>query len=87
MAGEPRAEPCLGHSKKAYHHALMVALYVLYYNWAKVHQSLRVTPAMEAGLTDTLHDIGWIADLVAEKEEQDRPKHRGPYKRREQLAA
>ena len=28
------------------------------------HQTLRVTPAMEAGLTDTLYDMGWIVHLI-----------------------
>jgi hypothetical protein len=30
----------------------MVALYFMYYNFGRVHQTLRVTPAMEAGLAD-----------------------------------
>ena len=51
-------------SKKVENHYLMVALYMLHYNWVRVHSSLRVTPAMEAGLTDTLHDMDWIVDLV-----------------------
>jgi len=44
-------------SKKAENHAAALALYFLYYNWVRVHQTLRVTPAMEAGLTDHLWTI------------------------------
>lgn len=41
-----------GFSKKLENHRCMVALFYVYYNWCRVHQTLRVTPAMEAGLTD-----------------------------------
>ena len=41
-----------GFSKKLENHRCMVALFYAYYNWCRVHQTLRVTPAMEAGLTD-----------------------------------
>jgi IS1 family transposase len=51
-----------GFSKKAENHAHMVALYTCWYNWMKVHKTLRVTPAMEAGLADRVFDM---ADLVA----------------------
>ena len=39
-------------SKKLENHAAMVALYFMYYNFGRVHQTLRVTPAMEAGTAD-----------------------------------
>ena len=39
-------------SKKVENHAASVAIYFMYYNFCRVHQTLRVTPAMEAGLTD-----------------------------------
>jgi IS1 family transposase len=39
-------------SKKIENHVAMVSLYFMYYNFGRVHQTLRVTPAMEAGLTD-----------------------------------
>jgi hypothetical protein len=41
-----------GFSKKLENHAATVALYFMYYNFARVHQTLRVTPAMEAGIAD-----------------------------------
>jgi len=41
-----------GFSKKFENHAHQVALYFFHYNFCRVHSTLRVTPAMEAGLTD-----------------------------------
>lgn len=39
-------------SKKVENHAAAVALYFMYYNFGRVHQTLRVTPTMEAGIVD-----------------------------------
>jgi len=49
-------------SKKVEMHALHIAIHYAYYNFVKIHQTLRVTPAMAAGVTDRLWDI---SDLVA----------------------
>jgi len=49
-------------SKKVENHAHNVALHFMYYNFGKIHQTLRVTPAMEAGLTTRPWDL---SDLVA----------------------
>jgi IS1 family transposase len=46
-----------GFSKKLENHRHSVALHYAYYNFSRVHQSLRVTPAMEAGLTDHVWTI------------------------------
>jgi hypothetical protein len=43
-------------------HAL--SLYFMYYNFCRVHQTLRVTPAMEAGLSDHAWDVSEIANLL-----------------------
>ena len=43
-----------GFSKKIENHATSVALYLMHYNFCRVHQTLRVTPAMEAGVTTSL---------------------------------
>jgi IS1 family transposase len=49
-------------SKKVENHEHMLAIYFLYYNFCRVHQTLRVTPAMEAGLESKI----WaVADMVA----------------------
>ncbi len=72
-------------SKLACRHVSMTCLYFLYYNWVRIHQSLRVTPAQAAGLTDTLHDMDWIAELVEEAFPE--PGLRGKYQPRQQQAA
>ena len=41
-----------GFSKKLENHAAAVALHYLHYNFARVHKTLRVMPAMEAGISD-----------------------------------
>jgi IS1 family transposase len=46
-----------GFSKKVENHGHMVALYFMHFNYCRVHKTLRVTPAMEAGLTDHVWEI------------------------------
>jgi len=52
------------YSKKMANHAAMVALYFMYYNFGRVHQTLRVTPAMEAGLASHVWTIEEIVGLL-----------------------
>jgi IS1 family transposase len=49
-------------SKKIENHALSVALHYMRYNFCRIHKTLRVTPAMAAGVTDRLWSVG---DIVA----------------------
>ena len=42
----------------------MCALFFLPYNFVRIHQTLRVTPAMAAGVTDALRDMEWIVGLI-----------------------
>ena len=56
-----------GFSKKAENHCHAIALYFLYYNFGRVHQTLRVAPAMEAGLADHVWTVEEICNLVAPK--------------------
>ena len=51
-------------SKKIENHCYAIALHFVYYNFAKIHTTLRVTPAMEAGLTDDIMSISDIVNLV-----------------------
>ena len=44
-------------SKKVENHAAAVALWFMYYNFCRVHQTLRVTPAMEAGISNHVWTI------------------------------
>jgi hypothetical protein len=60
-----------GFSKKTENHEAAVALHYMYYNFVRIHQTLRVTPAMEAGITDHLwsvEKIVMLADRVGESE-------------------
>jgi len=67
-------------SKKFENHAHMVAIYAVWYNWIRIHKSLRVTPAMAAGLSDTL--MAW--EEIVEAMDADQPaQKRGPYKKRD----
>ena len=51
-------------SKMFSKHIAMMHLWVVHYNFCRMHASLSVTPAMEAGLTETLHDVEWIVGLI-----------------------
>jgi IS1 family transposase len=53
-----------GVSKKLENHIHMVAIYTVFYNWMKVHKTLRVTPAMSAGLADRVWDMAKIVTLM-----------------------
>lgn len=53
-----------GFSKKVEMHAHMVALHFMYYNFCKIHQTLRVTPAMEAGLSKSPWSLVELVQLL-----------------------
>lgn len=72
-------------SKKVENHAYAVALHFMYYNFVRIHKTLRMTPAMAAGITDKLWEIGDIVALV-EAEEAKTVTKRGPYKKRDQIS-
>ncbi len=65
-------------SKKLDNHALSVALHYMHYNFCRIHKSLRITPAMAAGVTDHVWTMNEVAALIAAKEA---PAKRGPYKK------
>ena len=64
-----------GFSKKLENHCYAIALYFVYYNFVKIHKSLRVPPAMQVGLIKRLMSIEDIANLV----QIEAPKTRGKY--------
>jgi IS1 family transposase len=66
-------------SKKIENHCYAIALHFVYYNFVKQHKTLRVTPAMAAGLTKRFMSIEDIARLIPEST----PQKRGTYKKRE----
>ena len=67
-------------SKKLDNHIHALALYFAFYNFCRIHKSLKVTPAMAAGITDRLWSL---EDIVAKVDEMaPSPAKRGPYKKR-----
>jgi IS1 family transposase len=59
-----------GFSKKVQNHVAMVAVYAVHYNFARIHKSLRITPAMQAGLSDhvwSLEEIVMMSDSCTPK--------------------
>jgi IS1 family transposase len=71
-------------SKKFSNHVHALALYFMFYNFVRQHKTLRTSPAMAAGISDTL----WTMEDIAERIEANRPKAalgnrgpRGPYKK------
>src|SRR6267378_5511988 len=59
-------------SKKLENHGHAVALHFMHYNFCRVHKSLRVTPAMEAGLTDHIWTLEELCSLLEKKPNQQR---------------
>lgn len=69
-----------GFSKKVENHTLSVALHYMHYNFCRIHKSLRITPAMAAGVTDHVWTIAEIVAII--EAEEPAPKKRGPYKKK-----
>ena len=69
-----------GFSKKFENHVWMVAIYTVFYNFVKVHKSLRVTPPMEAGLMDRVLTFEDVVAIIAGV--TPTPSPRGPYKKK-----
>lgn len=65
-------------SKKIENHVYAMAIYFMHYNFVRIHQTLRVTPAMAAGVTDKLWGLEDMAALL----ERQAPAKRGTYKKR-----
>jgi IS1 family transposase len=77
-------------SKKFANHCHMVALYTAWYNLIRIHKTLRVTPAMEAGVTERVwgfEDIVARIDANAPKPALGKRGPRGPYKKHSALLA
>jgi IS1 family transposase len=53
-----------GFSKKFENHVHQIAVYFFHYNFCRIHKTLRVTPAMEAGLTDRVWTLEELCDLI-----------------------
>lgn len=68
-------------SKKIENHAHAVALHVMFYNFVRIHKTLKVTPAMAAGVTDRLWSMEDIVALIDARAEA--PKRPATYRKRE----
>ena len=69
------------HSKKFENHAYAVALHVMFYNFTRIHSTLRMSPAMAAGVSGRLWEMSDIVALI--DAQAGEPKKRGRYKKRE----
>lgn len=67
-------------SKKAENHCHALALYFVFYNFVRIHKTLRVTPAMAAGVTDRLWSMEDIVALIDARAEP--PKRPATYWKR-----
>ena len=70
-------------SKKVENHVHALSLYFVHYNFLRIHKTLRMSPAMAAGLSKTLLDMGDIVSMMDAAEAK--LGKRGPYKKREAL--
>lgn len=72
-------------SKKVENHEAAISLYFTHYNFCRVHQTLRVTPAMEAGIADHVWTLAELVELLEREEAAvigTEANKRGPYKYR-----
>ena len=68
-------------SRNVENHAHAVALHYMHYNFCRTHETLRVTPVMEAGVTDHFWDVPDLVRVIDNA--TPAPGPRGPYRRRE----
>lgn len=66
------------YSKKFDNHVHMVAIYTMFYYWLRIHKTLKVTPAMEVGLTDRVWE--W-SDILEAMDAETPTKKRDLYKK------
>ena len=62
-------------SKKIDNHLHALALYFMFYNFVRIHKTLRVSPAMAAGVADKLWDVGDLVQLIEAYEARKRARH------------
>jgi IS1 family transposase len=72
------------HSKKLENHAWAVALHVTFYNFVRIRSTLRMSPAMAAGVSDRLWEMSDIVALIDARE--DAPKRPATYRKRDAAA-
>ncbi len=72
----------LGFSKKLENHCAAIALYVGHYNLCRVHEALRITPAMALGVTDHVWTVRELVDVALNSDQPQEPEGRqaGPFR-------
>lgn len=73
-----------GFSKKLANHRAAVAIHFMHYNFCRIHKTLRVTPAMEAGLSNLVWELSELVALLEAKERATvgtEANKRGPYRK------
>src|SRR5215469_275698 len=70
----------LGFSKKFENHCHMVALYAVWYNFIKMHKTLKMTPALAAGVADRLWSMEDVVVLIDAR--SDAPQRPATYRKR-----
>jgi hypothetical protein len=60
-------QPANAFSKKWENHYAALSLYFAYYNFVRIHSSIRVTPAMEAGLTDHVWTLKELLSKIGQE--------------------
>jgi hypothetical protein len=65
--GNARADK-LSADERAADHAAAIALHTMYYNFVRIHQTLRVSPAMAAGVADKLWEVSDIVEMLEQWE-------------------
>ena len=71
-------------SKRLEYLSCSAALHFMHYNFCRIHKTLRVTPAMEAGVTDRLWEIGDIVDMLDAA--APKPNRPATYRKREEIS-
>ena len=69
-------------SKKVANHEASIALHFMYYNFVKIHKTLKCSPAMAAGVTDKLWEMKDVVAMIEAQEDITRAKKRGTYKKK-----
>jgi hypothetical protein len=64
LNAEKRVAVIAALSKKLENHEHAIALYFMYYNFCRIHQTLRVTPSMEAGIADHVLEINETVEFL-----------------------
>jgi hypothetical protein len=72
-------------SKKLENHVAALSLHFAFYNFCRVHRTLKTTPAVAAGVTDHVWTLDELIELL-EDAENAIPRKRGPYKPRKPRA-